>query len=309
MMKKIKYDKRKFMIKLISILFAFILWSYVKTEVNAYQSKNFRNVNVSYTNLDTLKEKNLVLMSPQEYSTTVTVGGYQSDLRGFNENNIAVSVDLSKAQEGDHSLPIKVTSLDSRIKIEDFEPKVLPLKIDKKIEENFKIDLIVTGKPKTGYTIGSINNDLTVVVSGANSVISKIQKIEARIDVTNITSSTLLKSTLTAYDANGIVVDNINFNPSNIEIDVPILKNKTVPIKLVFDEKSIEDIDVSNFTIEPSSVTIRGKSNAIDSIKAIYTNPIDINDIKNNGEVSLNIPKNVEITDPDLKFSIETINK
>lgn len=308
-MNKTNYDKRQFMLKLISILFAFILWSYVKTEVNAYQSKNFRNVTVSYSNLEILKEKNLVLISPHEYFTTVTVGGYQSDLRGFNENNIAVSVDLSKAHEGDQSIPIKVVSLDSRIKIEDYEPKMLPLKIDKRLEEKFNVNIAIIGKPKNGYTLGNIKNDFKTVVIGASSNVSKIGKIEAQIDVTDLYSSTVMKSELTAYDINGVVMDNIKMEPSNIEINVPVLKNKTVPIKLVFDEESMSNFDISNFTIEPNSVTIRGKSNAIDSISSIDTNPINLNNIKYNDKVTLNIPENVEVTDPDLKFSIVQINK
>ena len=62
----------------------------------------------------------------------------------------------------------------------------------------------------------------------------------------------------------------------------------------------------NDFSIEPSSVTIRGNSDVIESIDFIETKPINFNNIKSGVyEVKLNLPDRVTLVDENTIFKLK----
>ncbi|MFQ8698458.1 MAG: YbbR-like domain-containing protein, partial [Peptoniphilus harei] len=106
-MKKINFkNDRTLMIKIMSLIFAIILWSYVKGEANFITSTNYKNIEVSYEGLSDLKAKDLTIISPKESTVDVKLQGYNSYMRNVTKDGIVAKVDVSKLTEGEHSVPI-----------------------------------------------------------------------------------------------------------------------------------------------------------------------------------------------------------
>ncbi len=306
-MKKISFkDDKSLMIKVMSLVFAIILWSYVKGEANFITSANYKNIEVTYDGLSHLKDNNLTIISPKESTVDVKLQGYNSYMRNVTRDGIVAKVDLSKLSEGEHSVPVNVSYIDLGISVVNTSPRRIPFKIDKLLEENHKVDIVIKNKPQKGLSVGEINKTVDVAVKGASTYINKINKVEARIDVTEITETTSVDAEIFAYDDTGKIIKEVTVTPATVKVDVPILKSKTVPIKLVYNENTTENIAINDFSIEPASVTIRGNSDVIDSIDFIETRPINFNNIKKgDDQVRLNLPDKVTLVDENINYKLK----
>ncbi|WP_354366777.1 CdaR family protein [Peptoniphilus olsenii] len=294
---KIKKD-RDFMLKVLSLLFAIILWSYVRSDGNIIITRNFKNIDVTFEGQEELKNNNLTIISPKEFSVDVELKGYNSYMRTASRDGISAKVILNNLTEGDHSVPISVSYIDSGITVSKVSQKTIPFKIDKIVSDNFNASIIINSNPSPGYSVGDVENFENVKVTGASTIVNKVEKLEVNVDVSKLTETASVNSKVTAYDTNGNIIDDLIIEPSTIKVKVPILKTKTLPIVIEYTNSDSENIAISDFTIEPSSVTIRGNSNLVDSLDKISTYPIDLADTEIGiNEVNLKLPDKVDLVD------------
>lgn len=294
---KIKKD-RDFMLKVLSLLFAIILWSYVRSDGNIIITRNFKNIDVTFEGQEELKNNKLTIISPKEFSVDVELKGYNSYMRTASRDGISAKVILNNLTEGDHSVPISVSYIDSGITVSKVSQKTIPFKIDKIVSDNFNASIIINSNPSPGYSVGDVENFENVKVTGASTIVNKVEKLEVNVDVSKLTETASVNSKVTAYDTNGNIIDDLIIEPSTIKVKVPILKTKTLPIVIEYTNSDSENITISDFTIEPSSVTIRGNSNLVDSLDKISTYPIDLADTEIGiNEVNLKLPDKVDLVD------------
>lgn len=294
---KIKKD-RDFMLKVLSLLFAIILWSYVRSDGNIIITRNFKNIDVTFEGQEELKNNNLTIISPKEFSVDVELKGYNSYMRTASRDGISAKVILNNLTEGEHSVPISVSYIDSGITVSKVSQKTIPFKIDKIVSDNFNASIIINSNPSPGYSVGDVENFENVKVTGASTIVNKVEKLEVNVDVSKLTETASVNSKVTAYDTNGNIIDDLIIEPSTIKVKVPILKTKTLPIVIEYTNSDSENIAISDFTIEPSSVTIRGNSNLVDSLDKISTYPIDLADTEIGiNEVNLKLPDKVDLVD------------
>lgn len=296
------------MLKVMSLIFAIILWSYVKGEANFISSTNFKNIEVTYDGLSRLKERNLTIISPKESTVDVKLQGYNSYMRNVTRDGIVAKVDVSKLTEGEHSVPINVSYIDLGISVTNTTPRRIPFKIDKVLDEKTEANIVFLNKLEKGLTLGDLNKQVNVKVKGPSTYVNKIKKIDAYIDLSDITQTTSIEAEIFAYDDAGKIIKEVEVTPASIKVDLPILKSKTVPIKLKFNENTNKNIVTSDFSIEPSSVTIRGNSDVIDSINFIETRPINFYNYKNGNDlVKLNLPDKVTLVDENIDFRLKPL--
>lgn len=288
---------RDLMLKILSLLFAVILWSYVRSDGNIIITRNFRNIEVTYEGQEDLKNKNLTIISPKEFLIDVELKGYNSYMRTASRDGISAKVNLSNLNEGEHSVPINVSYIDGGVSVSKVSQKTIPFKIDKIVSEHLNADIEVSGEPAEGYLVGAINDYEPVEVKGANTVVNKMDKLKYKIDVTDLKESSIINSKPEAFDSNGNKIEGLIIEPANLKIEVPIQKVKTVPIVLDYTNSTPEKINISNFTMEPSSVTIIGNSNLVDSLDKISTYPIDLADIDKDYEIRLKLPEDIQVVE------------
>lgn len=293
---KIKKDK-DFMLKVLSLLFAVILWSYVRSDGNIIITRNFRNIEVTYEGQEDLKNKNLTIISPKEFLIDVELKGYNSYMRTASRDGISAKVNLSKLDEGEHSVPISVSYIDGGITVSKISQKTIPFKIDRMVSESVNADIVVNGTPQEGYLVGSIRDFEPVKVKGASTLVNKVDSLRFEVDVTDLKESSYINSKAEAFDSNGNVVEGLVIEPSSIKLEIPIQKVKTVPIVLDYKNSAPEKVSISNFTMEPSSVTIIGNSNLVDSLDKISTYPVDLSGIDKELEIKLKIPENIQVVE------------
>lgn len=296
------------MLKIFSVLFAFLIWSYVKSDVDPFQSRTFRDIEVRFEHAQELKNNGLVILSPHDTTITSTVSGRLSNMKNIRKEGIIAKVDLRDYDEGEHSIPVNVTTIEDGVTVDNFEPRTVSLIIDRQIQEDMMVNIIVEGQPENSYVLGRIKDQEEVKVTGPKTEIDKINHLEAELDVTDLNRSTVSSAKVYAFDNENKVIDTVTFEPSNVNIEIPIFKTETVPVKLNLQGQFPEGIDSSHFTISPNSVTIRGNSAVINRIREISTEPVYVdNALGESKKVHLAIPEGVTLVDPDIEYYVRSV--
>ena len=87
------------------------------------------------------------------------------------------------------------------------------------------------------------------------------------LDVGSNTNDFSNKVSLIPVDKKGNEVVGVELEQSSIAVNVTLLKEKKVPIKIKFNE----EINLKDYTLSQESVTIKGKKDVVDKTESIET--------------------------------------
>lgn len=296
------------MLKLLSVLIAFLIWSYVKSDVDPLKERTFRDVEIRLENVQELQNSDFIVLPIGDQKLSVTVSGRLSNMQNVRKEGIIAKANLKDLGEGEHSLPISVNSVDSGISIDHFEPQTVSVVIDRKESQEMTTNIVLDGQLENSYVLGKVKDHEKVRVTGPKTMIDNITKLEAKVDINGLQRSTVMSIRVVPYNNANQIIESVTIEPSNIDVEIPIFKTETVPIKLNLQGTLPKDMQTSNFSIRPNSVTIRGNSAVIDRIHEITTKPISVQEVMNgNREIQLVLPEGVTLVDPDIKFYVDRI--
>ncbi len=174
-MKSKEKRNKDWTLKIFALLLAIFLWGYVINEVNPEETRRYSNIELEFSNMESLAREGLEIMDPKEAKISVEVLGKKSDMVNFSSKSIKAIVDLSGYTEGEKKVPVKV-SLDhmSNIKIIDYEPKEVMVTFDKLITKERKVTIRTVGELADSYVLGDISTKTeTIVLKGPRSWINK----------------------------------------------------------------------------------------------------------------------------------------
>lgn len=291
--------------KLFSIIFALLLFSYVRNEVDPETTETLKGIPVRYDNVLYLKDNDLVLMSPNELTVNVTLKGKTSDMRNIRKEAIVAYVDFKNTEAGEQKIPIFINVLDKGIRAEKFEPDSAIFKIDEKINKNMKVNINTVGSLAKDYVLGKMSTETEVEVTGAKSVIDTIDKLVCTVNISGISETTILTEKVMVYNKNQEEVDDVTINPEKIEVGIPVLKTETVPIK-VRPFGNSDKVNESQIVVDPNAVLIKGNSAVINKVREISTVPFNIKDLEKGPiSIKLDLPEGVSLVDATNNFVIK----
>lgn len=291
--------------KLFSIIFALLLFSYVRNEVDPETTETLKGIPVRYDNVLYLKDNDLVLMSPNELTVNVTLKGKTSDMRNIRKEAIVAYVDFKNTEAGEQKIPIFINVLDKGIRAEKFEPDSAIFKIDEKINKNMKVTINTVGSLAKDYVLGKMSTETEVEVTGAKSVIDTIDKLVCTVNISGISETTILTEKVMVYNKNQEEVDDVTINPEKIEVGIPVLKTETVPIKIRPFGNS-DKVNESQIVVDPNAVLIKGNSAVINKVREISTVPFNIKDLEKGPiSIKLDLPEGVSLVDATNNFVIK----
>ena len=291
--------------KLFSIIFALLLFSYVRNEVDPETTETLKGIPVRYDNVLYLKDNDLVLMSPNELTVNVKLKGKTSDMRNIRKETIVAYVDFKNTKAGEQKIPIFINVLDKGIRAEKFEPDSAIFKIDEKINKNMKVTINTVGSLAKDYVLGKMSTETEVEVTGAKSVIDTIDKLVCTVNISGISETTILTEKVMVYNKNQEEVDDVTINPEKIEVGIPVLKTETVPIKIRPFGNS-DKVNESQIVVDPNAVLIKGNSAVINKVREISTVPFNIKDLEKGPiSIKLDLPEGVSLVDATNNFVIK----
>ena len=293
-------------IKIISLLSAIVLWMYVMAVVDPEDTKLYENIPITITNLNEIKDLGLVVDPDDNLVTSVYIKGKLSDLQKISANNIDVYGTVSNPIEGQNQLYLRA-SVNDKVTTE-FKSDTIVINLEKSIEEEKNITINITGVYKDN--VDKVDLDKTkVVVSGPRSSVDSVKYVQATFDANKESVDT--KSTeleLKALDSEMNEVDHVTLEFNKVTAKVSYFQQKQVKINPIFSSNESNLVQDQDFTIIPSEINIKGKSDVINNIDSINTKIINVDELgTNNKIVDLDIPDGIN-ADKD-SVTIKLINK
>ena len=293
-------------IKIISLLSAIVLWMYVMAVVDPEDTKLYENIPITITNLNEIKDLGLVVDPDDNLVTSVYIKGKLSDLQKISANNIDVYGTVSNPIEGQNQLYLRA-SVNDKVTTE-FKSDTIVINLEKSIEEEKNITVNITGVYKDN--VDKVDLDKTkVVVSGPRSSVESVKYVQATFDANKESVDT--KSTeleLKALDSEMNEVDHVTLEFNKVTAKVSYFQQKQVKINPIFSSNESNLVQDQDFTIIPSEINIKGKSDVINNIDSINTKIINVDELgTNNKIVDLDIPDGIN-ADKD-SVTIKLINK
>lgn len=294
MMNKFKHNYK---IKIISLLSAMVLWTYVMAIVDPEETKLFENIPVTITNINELNEKNLIIYPEKDLTTDIYVTGKLSNIKKVSKDDISVYGQINSPMEGKNQIYLKV-STSQRISY-DFKNSVMIVTLEKLVNENKNININISGNGKNDVDSITLEDNINkIMVSGPRTLVDKVKNIVGTVNVDNNLSDFSQSIKLEPVDYKGKVVEGVKLEKNSISANVTLLTEKVVPIKLNLSNNIESDI---NYEISQDTVTIKGKKDIVDSIEYIESQPIDLSQLSSeiDKDVYLQIPNGIAV---DTKF-------
>lgn len=285
-------------LKILSVLLAIFMWTFVINSTNPTVNKTFRNIPVVIKNQDGLEKSGYVIIdNDQTYTTNIKLKGTRERLVGLKPTNIYASIDIANLSEGVQSLEIKVDT-PSGISVEELEPEDITLNIQKVIEKTLPVNPVINDKIKDGR-IADVNEitPANITVKGPASLINKVDRAEVRIDDMSLLDGKIHNVPIKVLDRSGKVIEDINISHDDINISFIVYETKKVPIKVAttgFIDSNYMEISRE---VSPDTIVIKGKESLIRDVEEINTKPININRLRGtvSGEVKLDLPEGIEV--------------
>lgn len=284
-------QKNTWLIKICCVIAAFALWLYV-TNVESNQTPQSVVVPVTLTGTENVTQQKLKIIPPsQAYTVTLHVRGSLTDI-ALGKDQFKVVADLSEFQfsKGTKNIPVRIDRQPANVTVLNSENLYVPVSFDNLLEKTFPIKLNVTGKVKDGYYAPQNYNinPTDVVVSGAAKFVNQVKSVETTIDLKSAEKDLGFKLSLKPLDAAGKEVKDVELNPTDVYVSIPVKKVKTVGINVKTKGTLPGGLALKSFDILPDKVDVAG-GDLLNNITALDTEPVDLSTLTPNKTITVKI--------------------
>jgi YbbR domain-containing protein len=269
--------KNKRFTLVLAFIIAVALWAYVLGEVDPERSITIRDIPITYTNEAALEDAGLVITSVDYDNVDASFSAKRSIANKISEEDFHAIANLSGLTWGDNVVELSITK-PSSITLDSVSPQYITITTDNYVAVEKEIDIEFSNQIENKEPMITQLSSDTITVSGAESVVSKVDRVVAEVDASRITEeSNAISVALKALDADGAEVAEANLSESNVTVTAVMMNTKTVklsvPIKGQDSGSITRDVDV------PEEVTIKGSSDLLEWIDSVECKEIDLSEV------------------------------
>lgn len=299
---------------LLAMLISVFLWLYVVTVVDPNDTKVVYSVPVTYENMTSLTDNNLVMTSGQNATVTLKFYGRRSDLNNLTSESLTVTADVSRIKsEGEQNLSYTVTLPDSvsdnNVQLTERTPSRLTVDVERAVEKQVNVAVDISNEVADGYVADleamKISPE-TITVFGPEAEVSKIDSARVSLDIGGVTETVDNSFPYQLVDSDGNAVDTTNFRCSADAVDVMLTVEKYKEIPLTLELKAgggAKEKDVT-VTLSPAYITISGPGAIVDAMDSLSIGTLDLASM-----TELSETKTYDITLPDNVTNVSVQNQ
>lgn len=300
-------------IKILAVLFAFIVWLAVVNINDPEKVVVIYNIPVTITDSEVLEEQNMAYTVPSVYRVNVTVSGKRSIVTNLSPDDFTATAslkDLSKVNSIPVNVEAKNATISRRITVMKQSIQTVEVKVEQITQNDFEIEPEFHGSLAEGFVLGDYSlYTNTVTIDAPTSVLNQIDKVAALCDIENLNENIEgKKCRIVLYDKDGNKIslkkNKITLSMDRVKINVSILKEVVVNILPVTVDNigtPAKNCSVTDVIMNQKSITVIGAADILDSLTDLdISREIDIskdeNDVTKTVDVSKMLPQEVTIT-------------
>ena len=216
-------------------------------------------------------------------------------------STFVATIDLAGQQDkvGVISLPINVTSQDPRVRILGFDPTFATIELDDLVPRPDVTVKVVHPPVPDGLTLGPITVDpATVTVSGASSIVSKVDTVRADIVIGAAGIDIDQDVQLVPVDKLGNALSPLDVTPATARVTIPVFsdrQSRTLPINPIVTGTPAAGFEIEAVTVEPQVALVAGDADQLATLTRVDTAPISMTGVSadENVTVGLALPTGV----------------
>lgn len=279
--------KQNYKTLILGFFLAFAFWIVVSIQVFPTISDSISGISIEAPISDYMAQNNLQVISEISDTVNITIEGKRYDISDLKASDFFAVADLSKVRSaGSYTLPLNIDSkTDREYNLVSVEPRMITITVDEIVTKELTVTPTAPNisLPENFYADELKAFPEVITVTGSASVVNSITKVEARSTYHgDITESSRTNSDLYFFNASGtrIPVDNLTLSPESVAVEIPIYKQKELPLKIsITNYPSNFDISSLKYKIQPETLTIVAPDDTIDALSALDIGAIDISDI------------------------------
>ena len=289
--------------KLLSIVAAFILWSYFMGAQNPKRTLEYKDIAVQLTGVDQLYNNyNLKIIEGADATVDVKVSGSTNRLATLTASQIKVQADVSESitAPGTYQLSYTVILPESGMTCESRTPDSITVKADEMETKKVPVSVNLSKSASKNYIFDDPQLSAeTVKISGPATVVDQVSTAVIDLDTSGVEKTLTDNYSYKLVDDNGKQVDttNISRDIASITVTLPVTEIKSVPLEVTV---SPEDAAAAiSTTISPKSVEIIGDPSAVDAVSSIKLGAINATTAENGDTHTFDIepPTGVSLND------------
>ena len=197
------------LLKILSLLIAFFVWLIVVNADNPIMTKSFvisdvQLLNEAYIDAD----GKMCMQDDEQQPIRVTIRAERKILDGISTSDIRAVADLQQAVSLDTDpVMVPITALCDGVSPENIQvsPQNLSLHVEDKDTQEFVVNVTTNNtRPDKAYEVGTLTSSPEKIkITGPISLINKIDKVNAAIDVTDAVQDVTEETEVTVIDKNG----------------------------------------------------------------------------------------------------------
>ena len=285
---------------LLSFVIALGLWMYVRTYVYTDYEQTFYNVPVALEGKAMLADRQLMLLSDEDYEVNIKLHGSRQDISKINSGNIQLVADLSKISEpGEHKLTYNIIypgDVPTGAVSAEKNPDRVTLIVAKKKTKQIPIQVSYQGDVPADYIkdISALQLDHTYVeITGPEQVVDQIDHASITIDCEDRTETIYESYRYELQNAKNEPVDAawITTNVSEVKVYLPVAMVKKIPLAVTLVDGGGATFDTTKLEIEPAYISVSGSETILNGLTELNLGTIDLaqvmEDMEREYEISL----------------------
>ena len=195
----------KLMLKIVSVIVAFLFWLVIINITDPTTSKTFYDIPVQILNENVITSANQVYDIVDGDTVKVTVKGKRSFVETLKESDFTATADLSELSKVNAvSINVKLNKESTSSVDVDWNNAVLKVALEKRITKSFKVEVDYEGELSENYVLGEMTAKPNMIeVSCGESKFKKIDHVGVMVSLKGQSEDFDSEYSPVLYDANG----------------------------------------------------------------------------------------------------------
>ena len=262
-------------LKIMAVFFAVLLWWTVVNIDDPIQTKKYM-VEVTVINPEVITNKGESFQVDESTKTvTVTVKARRKVIEKIKTNHLVATADMREKQGSSVPVRINITGFEGSYESATAYPQNIQVNVEATQKKTFPITAVAKGNVRDGCVLAGLSvSPQSVDVSGPTSIVSKISKVVAQVDVTGLAAGRDVNTNLIYYDAADNQISQMHLSSSydstGVDVHVSVWETKTVLI--AFDTSKVkvgQGYLFNGIEFEPQTIEIAANREKLNSLETL----------------------------------------
>jgi hypothetical protein len=274
--------------KLLSIILAFLIWLIVVNYEDPMTTRIITDISVEKINEEAITSEMKAIEYREGESISVRVRGKRSVVDRMTNRDVYAYADLEK-KSITGAIDIQIEVADG-VTVLDKMPSVMMVDLENIITVQKEIQYYMEGEPNENYVyLDPVISPNNIEIQGPESKIGLIKSVLVPVNIEGVTRDVTLYSTPQVIDYNNNIIRGLDKNITQVQIQVPIDKVKSIDILTNIGDLAAEGFEIVGLSLSQEQLRVRGDEADVDAINNVTISDIDVSDLTMTTTVSVDL--------------------